>query len=108
MNKLSEKIMAIVKEHNDGKKRIYWKKVTALLEDEASMPTIHKNLRQLVNNGDLVEQMETIGRGTFKFLYVPTQESVGWIDHKFDELNSKVDSLLTKADAAMKILTEPK
>jgi len=104
MNKISERIMAIVRESNEKKERIYWKKVTELLEKEASVPTIHKNLRQLVNNGDLMEQMETIGRGTFKFLYVSNPGNEGWIDHKFDELNGKVDALLEKADATLKIL----
>jgi len=106
MNKLSERIMAIVKEYNEKNERIHWKKISALLEKEASMQTIHRNLRQLVNNGDILEQTETAGRGVFKFFYIPTQDNEGWFDRKFDELNVKVDALTVKTDTALKILSE--
>jgi hypothetical protein len=108
MKNLSEKIMDMVKEYNEKGEEVYLKMLILLLIKNASVPTIQKTVRQLVDDKELIERIVTVGRGTFKYLYVSNYVDKKNADNTIHEMNKKIDMLVVKMDALSRSLSGSK
>ena len=92
---LKEEIMETVYEYNETGEEIYLKKLTVLFNKRTSQTTLHKKVRQLVEDGHLVEKRPTNGRGVSKNLYIPKPDGKeGSVPDILAELSGKLDMLI--------------
>jgi hypothetical protein len=88
------RIYGIVKEHGERGEKIYLTKLKTVLGREASMRTIQKRLCELVDDGILDVHPVTVGRATYKYLYISGSGRNSGTDGKLDEIRGKINIIM--------------
>lgn len=94
MDELHVAILEKIREHNIEGDKIYWKRLTEIFHGVASNPTIHKKVRQLVEEGEIVERMVQSGHGVYKYLYIPGFEEKTYDSEKLDMILRTQEEIL--------------
>ena len=56
---------------------------------------MHKKVRQLVMDGELTERLVTVGRGTYKYLYIAEPAAEGGSNGiTLDVIHEKIDTMM--------------
>jgi len=97
MDRISEKILEIVRKHNEADEKIYWTKLKGILADTCCELTVQKKIDYLVKEGELISVASTVGRGIRKDLYIPELAET-------DDLVPMIRSVLKKVDEIKRML----
>jgi len=95
MDEIDKDILRTVHEHNEKGEEIYLRTLTSLFGKRISKTTLHRRVRQLVDDGELVEKLTAGKRSTRKCLYMPADDNGKADIDMIWEMDRKLDMILS-------------